>query len=300
MERVYPPIQLDERNFGCPFCRAPIRRTAEKLFCVSVSSHGPFFVDSAGRFNFLPQDTLSYFIEEHQSGVNRLKSFFKRYPKLYYPLWYVFCPVFLSGKRPGHVAKLLPESALILNIGSGPRRIHPAAINVDIVPFTDVDVVADAAKLPFPDGSVDAVLSESLLEHVSNPADVAREMARVLKPGGIVYASVPFLTPFHASPDDYTRWTRSGLRTLFPDFEAIEEGVDAGPWSALLVFLAYSLGTIFSFGSKRLAPFLGLFFMLILGPLKIFDFIFVRIPGAEAVAAQLYFIGRKTKQKSKS
>lgn len=39
--------------------------------------------------------------------------------------------------------------------------------------------------------------------------------------------------------------------------------------------------------------FAGLIFILVLGPLKVFDFFFARLPGAEAVAAQLYFIGRK-------
>ena len=77
------------------------------------------------------------------------------------------------------------------------------------------------------------------------------------------------------------------------EFEPVEEGVDAGPWSAFLVFLAYWLGVVFSFGSKSLATKLAFVFMIILGPLKIFDFLFSRLPGADTVAAQLYFIGRK-------
>lgn len=199
----------------------------------------------------------------------------------------------LSGKRPRSVIEPLPDSAIVLNLGSGPRRIHPQVLNIDIVPFSEVDIIANAEKLPFPDNSVDAVLSESLLEHVSDPQAAVMEMTRVLKPGGIIYASTPFLTPFHASPDDFNRWTKSGLRVIFKEYEPVEEGTDGGPWSALLVFLAYWLGSLFSLGSKRLAPFFGLAFMLILGPLKILDFIFARLPAAETVAAQLYFIGRK-------
>lgn len=90
--------------------------------------------------------------------------------------------------------------------------------------------------MPFKDNSVDAVVNESLLEHVSDPQAVVAEIVRVLKPGGILYTSVPFMTPYHASPDDFNRWTRSGLRKLFSDFEVVEEGIDGGPWSAFLFF----------------------------------------------------------------
>jgi len=240
-------------------------------------------------------EVLEHFTKEHKKGVNRLKSFFKRYPRLYYLLWHIFCPIFFTGLRPGAVLSFFPksENPIVLNIGSGPKRIHPSIINIDVVPFDVVDVVADASSLPFKDESVDAVLSENMLEHVADPHRAVSEMTRVLKRGGIMYASIPFLTPYHASPDDFVRFTKSGLRALFSDFELIKEGVDAGPWSAFLVFLAYWLGTIFSFGSKKAAPFFGLAFMLILGPLKVFDIIFARLPGAHTVAAQLYFVGRK-------
>jgi SAM-dependent methyltransferase len=161
------------------------------------------------------------------------------------------------------------------------------------VPFEHVDVVANATRLPFKDDSVDAVVNESLFEHLPNPVAVVSEIERVLKPGGILYTSTPFLTPYHASPDDFSRWTLSGLGSLFSGFAKIEAGVDAGPWSALLVFLAYWFGVVFSFGYKKSTPTLAFVFMVILGPFKVFDFFFVRLPGSEAVAAQLYFIGKK-------
>jgi hypothetical protein len=37
----------------------------------------------------------------------------------------------------------------------------------------------------------------------------------VVKPGGIVIASVPFLQPEHKVPTDYQRYTKDGLSTLF-------------------------------------------------------------------------------------
>jgi hypothetical protein len=124
---------------------------------------------------------------------------------------------------------------------------------------------------------------------------VAKEMMRVLAPGGYLYTSIPFIHPYHASPDDYNRYTVSGLKYLFNELEVVELGVRSGPWSAFLIFLAYWLGVVFSFGSRKAAPFLAHIFMLVLGPLKIFDLVFVYLPGAEAVAAHVYIIARKPK-----
>lgn len=292
----------DQRNFqklveaalSCPSCRDYLQKKESILLC-SAGNHGPFKIDEEGRYHLLGQSAAVQYETEHQTGVNRLKSLLKRVPGLYYVAWNIFCPVLVSRRGLCKLSKLLPENALVINLGSGPRRIRKNWINVDVVPFEHVDIVADAAYLPFRDNSVDAIVNESLFEHVAHPALVAREVERVLKPGGILYTSVPFLTPYHASPDDFTRWTKSGLEKHFSGLSKVADGVDAGPWSALLVFLAYWLGVIFSFGSRRYAPTLAFFFMIILGPLKIFDFIFSRMPGAEAVAAQLYFIGRKPK-----
>jgi len=275
----------------CSVCRGDLAREAHTLVC--ARGHGKFFIDREARWHLIDSASAQKYQSEHSSGVNRIKSFFKPYPRLYYFLWHIFCPVLLSGKRPSSVRKLISDSAVVVNLGSGPRRIAPGFVNVDVAPFPEVDIVADAIRLPFKDNSVDALVHESLFEHLPDPEAAAREIARVLKPGGIMYASIPFLTPYHASPDDFNRWTASGMRRLFHFCTPVEQGVDAGPWSAMLVFVAYWIGVTFSFGSRKAAPAIGLLSMTILGPLKIFDYLFARLPGADAVAAQLYFIGRK-------
>jgi ubiquinone/menaquinone biosynthesis C-methylase UbiE len=122
---------------------------------------------------------------------------------------------------------------------------------------------------------------------------VAREMVRVVKSGGYIYVSAPFMHPYHASPDDFNRWTISGLKHMFSDLEIMESGVRSGPWSTFLMFMAYWLGVIFSFGSKKLSPFFAHIFMLVLGPLKYLDYIFIYMPGSDAVATHLYILGRK-------
>lgn len=48
--------------------------------------------------------------------------------------------------------------------------------------------VADAARLPFDDASFDACRVDRVLQHIADPGPVVREMARVLRPGGVVVA----------------------------------------------------------------------------------------------------------------
>ena len=72
------------------------------------------------------------------------------------------------------------------------------------------EVFADAACLPFSDGIFDAVACLEVLEHVRAPDKVLSEIARVLRPGGMAYVSMPFLYPVHDAPHDYQRWTTHG------------------------------------------------------------------------------------------
>lgn len=59
-------------------------------------------------------------------------------------------------------------------------------------PWLDDAVTIEPGKpVPLPDGSVDVVISLSVLEHVRNPAFAAAEISRVLKPGGWFCAYTP-------------------------------------------------------------------------------------------------------------
>lgn len=277
-------------TLACPMCLTEIIAKDDMLVC--KEGHN-FNYSADGAPILIKPELFSQHEEEHLSGVNWLKSFLKQFPSLYYLVWQVVCPVLMLQNGPKRILNHVSTDALVVDVGSGPDRIAEEFINVDIFPFPGVDIVASADALPFKDGAFDGLMSESLLEHVANPRVVAVEMARVLKPGGVVYASAPFIHPYHASPDDFGRFTTSGLKELFPGFEVVELGVRSGPWSAFLMFLAYWLGVVFSFGSRRTAPFLAHVFMLVLGPLKIFDPLFSFMPGAEAVSAHLYIIARK-------
>ena len=57
-------------------------------------------------------------------------------------------------------------------------------------------LLADASRgLPFRDASFDAVVCEQVMEHMSDPAALVAEAARVLRPGGMLVAGVPTFPP---------------------------------------------------------------------------------------------------------
>lgn len=90
--------------------------------------------------------------------------------------------------------------------------------------MTRPQVYADGAYLPFSTGTFDTVLLLEVLEHVSNPERVLAEISRVLKPGGAILISVPFLYPLHDAPHDYRRYTAPGLIHMLTN-----AGLEPGP-----------------------------------------------------------------------
>jgi SAM-dependent methyltransferase len=106
----------------------------------------------------------------------------------------------------------------ILDCGAGQRSVYlDNVVNFEIVAYDTTDVRGVGEQLPFRDHSFDAVFSLSVLEHVKDPFACAREIARVLKPGGNLMCAVPLLQPVHGYPHHYYNMTAQGLRNLFPD-----------------------------------------------------------------------------------
>jgi SAM-dependent methyltransferase len=103
----------------------------------------------------------------------------------------------------------------------------------DVYASANVQLVADGHRIPLGDGVVDGVIIQAVLEHVLEPTVVVGEIRRVLRDGGVVYADTPFMQQVHEGPYDFTRFTESGHRYLFRDFEQLESGVVAGAGTSL-------------------------------------------------------------------
>ena len=74
------------------------------------------------------------------------------------------------------------------------------------------DVYYDGRTFPFPEGSFDAVLCSQVFEHVFTPAEFLAEIFRVLRPGGRLLLTVPFVWDEHEQPRDFARYSSFGLR----------------------------------------------------------------------------------------
>jgi len=111
------------------------------------------------------------------------------------------------------------EGQKLLDIGSGPLGAPGVFTGCEIWcldPLTDVYrdlgypldaydprlhyVCAPAEHLPFPDGAMDAVISNNAIDHVDDFSRTASEIARVLRPGGIIRMEVHYHPPTSCEP----------------------------------------------------------------------------------------------------
>jgi len=76
------------------------------------------------------------------------------------------------------------------------------------------DIYGDLASIPFVTECMDGVICIQVLEHVPDPTTVMSEISRILRPGGILLLSVPFIYPLHDEPYDFFRFTEHGLTRL--------------------------------------------------------------------------------------
>jgi SAM-dependent methyltransferase len=114
-------------------------------------------------------------------------------------------PEFVAGMSPlaRRVVGEIPRGALVLEVGSGPGHVtallrrrtdRVVALDQSVVSLrrlrASVDaaaVVADAQRLPFADGTFDAVVADGVLHHAASPRRAFREAVRVLAPGGRLF-----------------------------------------------------------------------------------------------------------------
>jgi SAM-dependent methyltransferase len=114
------------------------------------------------------------------------------------------------------VAGELAPADCVLDLGSGEAPYaalipHRRYVTADL--FAAADVRCDATVLPFRTAAFDLVLCTELLEHVPDPDATMREIRRVMGDRGALVLTTPLTWGVHA-PQDYHRWTDSGLLRL--------------------------------------------------------------------------------------
>ena len=95
---------------------------------------------------------------------------------------------------------------------------HGKWIGVDMQAGDGVDLVADIHNLPADfDGRFTGVLCSEVLEHVARPWVALPKLRVAMKPGGWLIVTTLFAFPEHGFPDDFYRYSQSGLRLLLED-----------------------------------------------------------------------------------
>lgn len=132
------------------------------------------------------------------------------------------------AKEVGLVRDLFDERSYFACGFRPDNLLKPGGCDIDC----DIQSMPDVAT-----GTVGSVLCLEVLEHVQRPRDAAREIFRILKPGGIAIVGVPFLISYHGkssrldnplvngvvvdsrhdSYGDYWRYTHEGLALLFAE-----------------------------------------------------------------------------------
>src|SRR5574339_822128 len=119
--------------------------------------------------------------------------------------------------------KVVPDAArgTLLDLGCGAqpyrplyRRYFRRTVTGDHMVRSKIDAQLDILALPFDDNAFDAVILSEVIEHVADPMRALSEIQRVLKKGGLLFLTWPFIHPLHELPYDYARYTEFGMHQL--------------------------------------------------------------------------------------
>ena len=102
------------------------------------------------------------------------------------------------------------------------------ALDLEDAPGAGVKVaVGDITNCPhIPDESYDFIFSLDVFEHIDKPWLAAKEIQRLLKPGGVTMHSTLFSWRYHPCPIDYWRYSAAGLKSLFDGLECLHAEFD--------------------------------------------------------------------------
>jgi len=110
-----------------------------------------------------------------------------------------------------------PYEDLIMASGKVSEYIKLDFASSDYHQGHELDLTWDGKTIPLDAQSVNTVFMTEVLEHVQRPGEMLREVRRVLKPGGVLFLTVPFSWPMHELPYDYHRFTPIALRAYLEE-----------------------------------------------------------------------------------
>jgi SAM-dependent methyltransferase len=138
----------------------------------------------------------------------------------------------LTGKRPPRVLQVGSRSLVSDRNERNWRSLiakrfgeRAKFVGIDLLEGSNVDNVLDICsasrtlKDKLGDDPFDLVVCCHVLEHTRDPMRAARNIESVLPPGGLAFVATPWSQAFHATPDDFWRFSVRGLMLMFEGLE---------------------------------------------------------------------------------
>jgi ubiquinone/menaquinone biosynthesis C-methylase UbiE len=144
-------------------------------------------------------------------------------------------------------ATQIPSGSVVLDVGAGIGKYRSLFSHCDyrtqdfgqesdtVGKYTPLDYVCDITAIPVPDGSIDVVLCTEVLEHVPEPIQAVKELARILKRGGTLLLTAPLGSFLHQEPFHYyggytPHWYRKFLSEAGFSVQGIEPNQGFFSW----------------------------------------------------------------------
>ncbi len=162
---------------------------------------------------------------------------------------------------------LLKPGMRLLDAGSGrlPEQVLRGELlatgamleTLDFLAGEGVDHVADVSDTKLPDQGYDAILCLQVLEHVTHPQAVCRELFRMCKAGGHVMVSAPQSAWLHNLPYHFFHFTNCGMRQILEEagFEVLVLEPQGGHFALLAGMNHYTCRVLESIMARKGNPF---------------------------------------------
>ena len=153
----------------------------------------------------------------------------------------------------------IADDASVIEVGSGAHGLiffFDAADRIGIDPLADhyrelfpvwqgraTTIAAAGEQIPFDDGRFDIVLCDNVVDHAASPRGIVEEIARVLRPGGLLYFTVNVHHPiYHWVATVHSMWRAAGIPLEITPFA--DHTVHLTPRAARRLFAGLPFGVV--------------------------------------------------------
>lgn len=269
---------------ACPTCKGDLKLNETEVSCKFCAVNYPI---RQGRLYFSEPPSRDDTLDTTKLSLRKMLGPF------YHTLVGILGPTRLPNYQKILHSYSDPAHRLVVDCGSGDRRLHPDCLCLDWHDYSEVDLVCKLPLFPFKPGSLDCVTAWNMFEQLGNPQDSASEMIKSLKPDGSILVEIPFVMPFHAGPEDHQRFSHQGAAALIEPCKVVEQWSASGPLSLLTFISAELISVLFSFGFKRPRDWLFLLICTLLSPLKYLDVFFAKRQSLIGIAPAIITVGKK-------